>query len=189
MACPSQPPCRFDTKVESQIQHSEKTADSVNPENALAALDRIPYWLIALAARVFPAAIFWQSGQTKVSGLHLKPSAITFFANEYQLPIIDPTAAAYLSAFSEHLLPVLLVLGLAARFAAFGLLFMTVVIEIFVNARRLGHVLFPAHRARSRRDFHRPFDRAPFQARARPSPLTAPVVCRCIRPSISHSRH
>jgi hypothetical protein len=39
MACPSQPPCRFDTKVESQIQHSEKTADSVNPENALAALD------------------------------------------------------------------------------------------------------------------------------------------------------
>jgi ABC-2 type transport system permease protein len=35
MACPSQPPCRFDTKVESQIQHSEKPADSVNPENAL----------------------------------------------------------------------------------------------------------------------------------------------------------
>jgi putative oxidoreductase len=74
-------------------------------ERILAALDRIPYWLIALAARVFPAAIFWQSGQTKVSGLHLKPSAIALFANEYQLPIIDPTAAAYLSAFSEHLLP------------------------------------------------------------------------------------
>ena len=101
-------------------------------QRILAASDRIPYWLIALAARVFPAAIFWQSGQTKVSGLHLKPSAIALFANEYQLPIIDPTAAAYLSALSEHLLPVLLVLGLAARFAAFGLLFMTVVIEIFV---------------------------------------------------------
>ena len=42
-------------------------------QRILAALDRIPYWLIALAARVFPAAIFWQSGQTKVSGLHLKP--------------------------------------------------------------------------------------------------------------------
>src|SRR5208282_4605958 len=37
MACPSQPPCRFDTKVESQIQHSEKPVDSVNPENALVA--------------------------------------------------------------------------------------------------------------------------------------------------------
>jgi hypothetical protein len=35
MACPSQPPCRFDTKVESQIQPGEKPADSVNPENAL----------------------------------------------------------------------------------------------------------------------------------------------------------
>jgi hypothetical protein len=33
--CPSQTPRRFDTKVESQIQHSEKPADSVNPENAL----------------------------------------------------------------------------------------------------------------------------------------------------------
>ena len=54
------------------------------------------------------------------------------FQNEYQLPIIDPTAAAYLSAFGEHFFPVLLVLGLATRFAALGLLFMTAVIEIFV---------------------------------------------------------
>jgi hypothetical protein len=164
-------------------------------QRILAALDRIHYWLIALAARVFPAAIFWQSGQTKVSGSHLKPSAIALFANEYQLPIIDPTAAAYLSAFSEHLLPVLLVLGLATRFCRFR----PVVhdgsdrnLRLFgrlANARRLGHVLSPAHRARSQRDFDRPFDRAPFRARARPSPLTAPVVCRCIRPSISHSRH
>jgi putative oxidoreductase len=101
-------------------------------QRLLAALDRIPYWLIALPARVFPAAIFWQSGQTKVSGFHLKPSAIALFTNEYHLPIIDPTTAACLSAFGEHLFPVLLVLGLAARFAAFCLLFMTAVIEIFV---------------------------------------------------------
>jgi putative oxidoreductase len=101
-------------------------------QRVFAALDRIPYWLIALGARVFPAAVFWQSGQTKVAGWHLKPSAIALFASEYQLPIIDPTAAAYLSAFGEHLFPVLLVLGLATRFAALGLLFMTAVIEIFV---------------------------------------------------------
>jgi putative oxidoreductase len=101
-------------------------------QRLFAALDRIPYWLIALAARVFPAAVFWQSGQTKVAGWHLKPSAIALFASEYQLPIIDPTAAAYLSAVGEHLFPVLLVLGLATRFAALGLLFMTAVIEIFV---------------------------------------------------------
>ncbi len=92
----------------------------------------IPYRLIALAARIFPAAVFWQSGQTKVTGWHLKSSAIALFQNEYQLPLVDPTAAAYLSAFGEHFFPILLVLGLATRFAAMGLLFMTAVIEIFV---------------------------------------------------------
>ncbi len=101
-------------------------------ERMVAALDRIPYWLLALAARIFPAAVFWQSGETKVVGWHLKPSAIALFRNEYQLPLIDPAIAAYLSAFGEHFLPILLVIGLAARFAATGLLFMTAVIEIFV---------------------------------------------------------
>jgi putative oxidoreductase len=98
----------------------------------IAALGRIPYWFIALAARIFPAAVFWQSGQTKVEGLHLKPSAIALFANEYQLPLINPTIAAYVSAFSEHFFPILLVIGLATRFSALALLCMTVVIEIFV---------------------------------------------------------
>jgi putative oxidoreductase len=101
-------------------------------QRTFAVLDRIPYWLIALGARIFPAAVFWQSGQTKVAGWHLKPSAIALFQSEYRLPVIDPTAAAYLSAFGEHVLPVLLVLGLATRFAAAGLLLMTAVIEIFV---------------------------------------------------------
>jgi putative oxidoreductase len=99
---------------------------------AIATLDGIPYWFIALAARIFPAAVFWQSGQTKVAGFHLKPSAIALFENEYQLPLIDPTTAAYVSAFSEHFFPILLVVGLATRFSAFALLFMTAVIEIFV---------------------------------------------------------
>ena len=97
-----------------------------------AALDRIPYWFIALAARVFPAAVFWQSGQTKVAGWHLKPSAIALFQNEYQLPLIDPTIAACMAAVAEHAFPIMLVVGLATRFAALALLFMTAVIEIFV---------------------------------------------------------
>ena len=96
------------------------------------AMGCIPYWFIALAARVFPAAVFWQSGETKVAGWHLKPSAIALFQNEYRLPLIDRTIAAYLSAFAEHFFPILLVIGLAARISALALLFMTVVIEIFV---------------------------------------------------------
>ena len=98
----------------------------------IAAMDCIPYWFIALAARIFPAAVFWQSGATKVAGWHLKPSAIALFQNEYQLPLIDPTIAAYVSAFSEHIFPILLVIGLATRFSALALLFMTALIETFV---------------------------------------------------------
>jgi putative oxidoreductase len=101
-------------------------------QQAIAVLDRIPYWFIALAARIFPAAVFWQSGETKVAGWHLKPSAVALFENEYQLPLIDPTIAAYVSAFSEHFFPVLLVVGFATRFSALALLCMTAVIEIFV---------------------------------------------------------
>ena len=101
-------------------------------QRLIAVMDCIPYWFIALAARAFPAAVFWQSGETKVAGWHLKPSAIALFQNEYQLPLIDPTIAAYMSALAEHFFPILLVIGLASRFSALALLFMTVVIEIFV---------------------------------------------------------
>ena len=97
--------------------------------------------------------MFWQSGQTKVAGWHLKPSAIALFQNEYQLPLIDPTIAAYVSAFAEHFFPILLVIGLATRFSALALLFMTAVIEIFVYPGRLadpwrvGHLLSCRDRA------------------------------------------
>jgi len=101
-------------------------------QRSIAVMDCIPYWFIALAARVFPAAVFWQSGETKVTRWHLKPSAIALFQNEYQLPLIDPTIAAYMSAFAEHFFPILLVIGLVSRFSALALLFMTAVIEIFV---------------------------------------------------------
>jgi putative oxidoreductase len=101
-------------------------------ERAIALLEQIPYSLIALAARIFPAAVFWQSGQTKLEGWHLSDNAIYLFREEYKLPLIDPVIAAHLAAFAEHFFPILLVLGLATRFAALALLGMTLVIEIFV---------------------------------------------------------
>jgi len=97
-----------------------------------AILDKIPQSLISLAARIFPAAVFWRSGQTKVEGFHVTDSAIDLFRDEYALPFIDPELAAKIAAFSEHFFPVLLVIGLASRLAALALLGMTAVIEIFV---------------------------------------------------------
>jgi putative oxidoreductase len=95
-------------------------------------MDRLPYSLIALSARVFPAAVFWRSGQTKLSGWRVSESAIELFRSEYQLPVIDPAIAAHLAALAEHVFPILLVLGLATRFSALALLGMTAIIEIFV---------------------------------------------------------
>lgn len=94
--------------------------------------DRIPYALVGLAARVFPAAVFWQSGQTKVEGWQVSDSAVYLFREEYKLPLVDPWLAAHLAAFAEHFFPMLLVIGLASRFAALALFGMTMVIEIFV---------------------------------------------------------
>jgi putative oxidoreductase len=98
----------------------------------IALFDRIPQSLISLAARIFPAAVFWRSGQTKVEDFHVTENAIDLFRDEYRLPLIDPALAANIAAFSEHFFPVLLVIGLASRFAALALLTMTAVIEIFV---------------------------------------------------------
>lgn len=96
------------------------------------AFDRIPQSFISLCARIFPAAVFWMSGQTKVDGWHLSDSAVDLFRDEYRLPLIDPSIAAHAAAFAEHFFPFLLVIGLASRFAALALLGMTAVIEIFV---------------------------------------------------------
>jgi len=101
-------------------------------ERVTGLFERVPYSLIALVARLSMAAVFWQSGQTKLDGWHVSDNAIYLFREEYKLPLIDPVIAAHLAAFAEHFFPVLLVLGFATRFAALALLGMTLVIEIFV---------------------------------------------------------
>lgn len=92
----------------------------------------IPHDLFALAARLFPAVVFWQSARTKVEGFTIKDSTYFLFEHVYALPVIPSAWAAVLATLAEHILPVLLVLGLLARFSALGLLVMTAVIQIFV---------------------------------------------------------
>lgn len=113
---------------------------------AIDRLERVPHALIALLARVGIGATFWLSGQSKVEGLVLDPiglhadfgvprvseGALELFRSEYALPLIPPELAAPLAAFAEHLLPLMLVLGIGSRFAALGLLVMTAVIQCFV---------------------------------------------------------
>lgn len=89
--------------------------------------------VLAVAARVAIAAIFFLSGRTKVEGfLTLTDSAYELFRTEYKLPLVPPEVAAHLAAYAEHLFPVLLVLGLFTRLSALALLGMTLVIQVFV---------------------------------------------------------
>ena len=94
--------------------------------------DSIPDAPVALMLRVFPALVFWQSGRTKVEGFSIKESTWFLFEHEYALPLIPHGAAAVMATAVEHLLPVLLILGLFTRLSALGLLAMTAVIQIFV---------------------------------------------------------
>lgn len=88
---------------------------------------------LLLVARLGIASVFFLSGRTKVEGLlTIKASTYALFTSEYALPVIPAELAAQLATWSEHLFPVLLVLGLFTRFSAAALLGMTAVIEIFV---------------------------------------------------------
>jgi putative oxidoreductase len=104
--------------------------DTLRRLNALG--DRIPIDIPLLAARVFPAVVFWLSARTKVEGLAIKDSTWFLFEHVYALPLIPPAWAAVLATVAEHVLPVLLVLGLMSRISALGLLVMTAVIQLFV---------------------------------------------------------
>lgn len=89
--------------------------------------------LLSLAARLAIAAIFLRSGRTKVSGvLDITPGTFELFRSEYALPLLAPDIAAHLATYAEHILPLLLVLGLFTRLSALGLLLMTLVIQLFV---------------------------------------------------------
>jgi putative oxidoreductase len=93
---------------------------------------RVPFSALALATRLSIAATFWRSGQTKVSGFHLREETFVLFRDEYKVPLLPPDVAAYLATTAEHVFPVLLVIGFATRLSALGLLGMTAVIELFV---------------------------------------------------------
>ena len=95
-------------------------------------LEKVPYALLALVARIAVADVFWRSGQTKVDGWQITESTFDLFREEYRVPFIPPEIAAYLAAIQEHLFSVLLLIGLASRLSALGLLGMTIVIQVFV---------------------------------------------------------
>jgi putative oxidoreductase len=112
--------------------------------NRLAAIGRTTEaWLAApalLALRVALAIPFFRSGLTKwESPFALSSGAKYLFTEEFKLhffwgtvPYPAPLLMAFLAGAAEIVLPVLLILGLATRFSALGILAMTLIIQLTI---------------------------------------------------------
>ncbi|MFM5895834.1 MAG: DoxX family protein [Novosphingobium sp.] len=95
----------------------------------------VPESLMLLFVRVVLGGIFWRSGQTKVeegSWFTLTDSTRELFRTEYAGVPLPADLAALLANAAEHILPVLLLVGLLTRLSALGLICMTLVIQFFV---------------------------------------------------------
>ncbi|MEX2129934.1 MAG: DoxX family protein [Pseudohongiellaceae bacterium] len=102
----------------------------------------IPRDFSLLLARVAIATVFWRSAQTKISGwefldqswqfFNIGSGTVMLFQYEYNLPLLSPKLAAYLGTGAEFFLPILLLLGLGTRIAAFGLFLVTCIIQFLV---------------------------------------------------------
>jgi putative oxidoreductase len=120
----------------------------------------IPYALVALLLRLVMARVFFFSGQAKIDGpaipidLHIrdlefsvilpaqiKDTTFQMFEAQYGNLPISPPVAAVVFTYAEFVLPICLVLGFATRFAALGLLVMTVLLQVYV----MPGMLWPAH--------------------------------------------
>lgn len=92
-------------------------------------LETIPVALPELVLRLGVSLIFYRSFRTKIASWD---TTILLFENEYNVPVLPPTLAAYMATAVEIVGPIMLVLGLGTRFAAAAMLGMTLVIQIFV---------------------------------------------------------
>jgi putative oxidoreductase len=71
-----------------------------------------------LLSRIYVAKVFFLSGLTKIQDWG---TTVSLFTDEYKVPFLSPSVAAFMGTAGELVLPVLLVLGFCGRFSAMGL--------------------------------------------------------------------
>jgi putative oxidoreductase len=98
--------------------------------------------LALLAARLYVAQVFFMSGLTKLRDWS---STLALFNDFYQVPLLPPALAAYLGTAGELVLPVLLVLGLAGRFAGAGLFVVNLMAVLSLMAEDLTPAALAQH--------------------------------------------
>src|SRR5262249_20187087 len=83
--------------------------------------------VLDLAIRLYVAEVFFRSGLLKLQNWS---GTLYLFREEHRVPLLPPEPAAWLGTVGELAFPVLLVLGLAGRFAAAALTFLNAVAVI-----------------------------------------------------------
>lgn len=119
-----------------------QTLDShLNPLRSIAAHIGAPIW--DLAARFYLAHAFLKSGLLRLNDFlnGTWSTQIFLFTEEHPVPGIPGEISSVLATGGELVLPVLLIFGLLGRFAAAGILVMTLIIELtYIHAT--DHVLW-----------------------------------------------
>src|SRR4030095_12029032 len=72
----------------------------------------------ALYLRIWVSWVFLQSGMLKIESWD---STLALFKDEYHVPLLPPTLAAYVGTFGELFFPIFVILELAGRLRAIGL--------------------------------------------------------------------
>jgi putative oxidoreductase len=125
-------------ETEPQVSAARRLQRGVAP--VIQWMEEVAYAVAPPILRLALAVPFFRSGLTKWDGfLTLSSSAVYLFEEEFKLHVFGgiydlpaPDALAFVDGVAEIVLPILLVFGLATRFAALGLLVMTAVIEFIV---------------------------------------------------------
>jgi putative oxidoreductase len=123
--------------------HSQYAQRGSLAEFANTVLDRLRRGACAIAsplARIALAVPFLRSGLTKWAGfLQLSPTAEFLFEDQFKLHLFGhlhafpfPDIVARIDSVAEIVLPCLLIVGLATRLSALGILVMTAVIQLTV---------------------------------------------------------
>jgi putative oxidoreductase len=123
----------------------------------------LPYAVVALALRLIMARVFFLDGQSKIVGIpvpvslpdlvqgfslkafnlsvlvpvDVAPSTFAFFMTKFAASPVPPVLAAYVVSYAEFILPIILVLGFASRFAAIGLLGLTALFQFYLMPEAL----------------------------------------------------
>lgn len=90
---------------------------------------------LQLFVRLTFASIFWRSGRNKIedgSLLTISDGTYSLFETDFSGVPLPPHFAAIAATVSEHVFPVLILIGLATRLSSVALLGMTLVIQFFV---------------------------------------------------------